>query len=534
MAGDRFNERQSTRQPIDKRWQLDDVEQTDNQWKLLDSEQEIDDRWQLQPEEHYTGGRRGAAHQGAEWQPIDYMPEERSGGNWILPSLVLVAVLAIAGYMALAGLGQLGLTNFSLSNLALQRQAQATPTVTPEAAEPEVAVLPQLATATLAPTPTTQQAESSTAVTPAPAPILVEKRLAAVKEQYGINARSVASKNGEVLQVVAQNTQLPIWDEEQNADGKWYQVSLPDNKLAWVVADFVEVSTQQVAIDDLNQLRTQVGLEALPVPGIETAQAAEDSSVVSPAPTVSAGEQITALVTSPAGLNVRSQPSTTGESLLLVESNQTLSVVGRSEDGQWLQVQLADGRLGWAARQFLQTSGNVDVLPAATPSAGTVVTVPADTVSGTTASGVTVTTAITAPVQAIAAPAVTATQNLTSAVGVTNTAAATISVGLTSTAAITQVASITPSGVLTQSSALTPTSNITAKVVWLSGAKVRAEPNPTSAELATLSTETVVPALARSQDSAYIQVRLQDGRTGWVRFSVIELSAGLDDLPIAK
>jgi hypothetical protein len=56
-------------------------------------------------------------------------------------------------------------------------------------------------------------------------------------------------------------------------------------------------------------------------------------------------------------LNIRSQPSTSGDIVRLVDQGAQFEVVGRSEDGQWLEVAEDDQLLGWIVAEFATVSG---------------------------------------------------------------------------------------------------------------------------------------------------------------------------------
>ena len=87
----------STEDPL-KNWQLENSARDDEQWKLEDAEQDLSKHMQLQPGEP-----------NAYWQPVEYErdPQPRRR-NWVLPSVLIVALLAVLGYVGWIALGQLG------------------------------------------------------------------------------------------------------------------------------------------------------------------------------------------------------------------------------------------------------------------------------------------------------------------------------------------------------------------------------------------------------------------------------------------
>jgi hypothetical protein len=62
-------------------------------------------------------------------------------------------------------------------------------------------------------------------------------------------------------------------------------------------------------------------------------------------------------------LNVRETPSTDAQILARLNAGDTLPVVGRNIAGDWLQVRLKDGRLGWVAVQWVESSVPPTALP---------------------------------------------------------------------------------------------------------------------------------------------------------------------------
>ena len=83
-----------------KNWQLENRGEPLDQWKLQEAEQDLTRHLQLQPDE---AGKQA-------WQPVEYkrVPGKRQTG-WILPSIVIVALLLALGYVAWISLGQFGL-----------------------------------------------------------------------------------------------------------------------------------------------------------------------------------------------------------------------------------------------------------------------------------------------------------------------------------------------------------------------------------------------------------------------------------------
>ena len=79
----------STDDPL-KNWQLEDRKQPDpEQWKLEDSDQDLSKHLQLQEGETSP-----------YWQPVEYERAPQGRRNWVLPSVLIVALLAVLGETA--------------------------------------------------------------------------------------------------------------------------------------------------------------------------------------------------------------------------------------------------------------------------------------------------------------------------------------------------------------------------------------------------------------------------------------------------
>lgn len=62
-------------------------------------------------------------------------------------------------------------------------------------------------------------------------------------------------------------------------------------------------------------------------------------------------------------LNVRSGPGTTYTIITKALPGEQYAVVGRTEDGAWLQIELEDGETGWVSAIYLRLAGEINQLP---------------------------------------------------------------------------------------------------------------------------------------------------------------------------
>lgn len=103
--------------------------------------------------------------------------------------------------------------------------------------------------------------------------------------------------------------------------------------------------------------QTDAQTEQQPIVPATTAPPADPTAT--PAPVVEKIAQVTA-----DQLNIRSAPSLDGDIVKMVTAGATFTVVGQSDDGQWLQVAENGAPLGWAAAEFMTVEERVVQAPA--------------------------------------------------------------------------------------------------------------------------------------------------------------------------
>lgn len=115
--------------------------------------------------------------------------------------------------------------------------------------------------------------------------------------------------------------------------------------------------------------RTSVPATATPVPATATAM---PSSTSEPTPTPTAVPATAtptatafaepATVTARVALNVRSGPDTTYGVITALRNGDSITVLGQDEVGEWIYVRLADGRVGWSAREYTDFNNAAPVI----------------------------------------------------------------------------------------------------------------------------------------------------------------------------
>lgn len=441
-----------------KNWQLEEGGEPLEQWKLQDTEQELG-HMRLQS----TGGVS------KDWQPVEYQrTSSKSGRNWVLPSIVIVALLIALGYV-----GYVSLSRFDVGALAGGLGASgATPT--PEAVAPVAAAPTTPPTEMPSPTPEPSPTPSPTPE-PSPTPALISVRFGTVNDSAGVNARREPSTTAEIIRLLNNAERVTVVRQ----DGEWLQVILADNQAAWVAAQFIDQAVgEQKTLEEWNAILSAAGLPPV-------TPAAPDIATPASAPTQVTGAPVNVTVIADPGATVRLEPATeaqvVGEALL----STVLVATGRTDAADWLLVTLPDGRRGWILSGLIQAAGDATTLPVQ----------PADYL--------------------LTAGVLTA---------VTPTPASATNGGFT-----LEVSGVVPAAPYTN------TLPITGQAVAISdtvGVNARTAPTLTANILTVLPNGAVLPALGRSPDNLWVQVELPDKQLAWVFRDAVNVSSNIDNAPV--
>lgn len=203
-------------------------------------------------------------------------------------------------------------------------------------------------------------------------------------------------------------------------------------------------------------------------------------------PTAAAPITLTAVISPTDGLNLRSAPATGNNVIVMLPVSTTVTLLARTEGGQWLRVRTAAGQEGYVAADFLRVTGDVARLPLDSAAGSGELLLPTATPRPGAA--------------ATAAPAAT------SAPAVTDPAAGGLISGGPGTLTVSTV----------------------------SGVNVRPQPRSDSAGTATLSWNATARALGRTADSQWVFVQLNDGATGWVAAQAVVVADGMASLTVLQ
>ena len=188
--------------------------------------------------------RRGKqAPTGSRWNTSG-RPRRRR--NWVLPSVLIVALLAVLGYVGWIALGQLGGGFGSFAGIAAPAPTE-TATVDAAAVAAAASPTPAPATPTAAPTATTAPVATATpTLEPTPDIAMGELISGTVNAVQGVNARR--EPNGEIIRTLNEGEGVVVTRQ----DGDWLQVILSDGtSVAWVSSEFVNRTPQMVPLEQL-------------------------------------------------------------------------------------------------------------------------------------------------------------------------------------------------------------------------------------------------------------------------------------------
>lgn len=145
-----------------------------------------------------------------------------------------------------------------------------------------------------------------------------------------VNVRAEPSTVGDSLGIVPAFSKVQVIGKDEY--GKWYQIIYTEspNGIGWVAVAYVQMDAAA----------------QIPVVAIESGS----------------GYEISGLVIQ--GINVRSGPGTTYDSLGTLIPNDVVSVTGKDPSGTWIQIEFANSAdgIGWASSEFLQVNDS-DSLP---------------------------------------------------------------------------------------------------------------------------------------------------------------------------
>lgn len=207
-----------------------------------------------------------------------------------------------------------------------------------------------------------------------------------------------------------------------------------------------------------------------------------------------------AVVFSTQSVNVRQGPGAEFAVITTAEPGTEVLVLAQSGDGLWSQIRLASGVEGWVSSSLLRLRPGESAPATPTPA-------PTETPAATAT-----------PLPTTNTPLPTATTPPTDTPAPTNTG--------TPTAAAPATATTPPVTATPQPPTATPQPpQVTAVVVASQGVNVRSGPGTGFQPIGSLPPGAQVEVIGRSGDAGWIQVRLADGREGWISAPLLQINA---------
>ncbi len=564
---------------VEKNWELTDTSGEPLRWMQLENNgEDIANQWRLESP--------SSGPPPADWQPVEYQntyETDTSGRrNWVLPAFITIALLAVLGYIAF-----LGLSRFPLDGLPaigplgggdqeiaqdLSNTDDGAPTVSPALgavtsttpiADGEVVTESVTGdSAGDATEPTATEPLAADAPTPAPTsaplPTTVTVDAATVTMQYGLNARSEPRVDESTVLYLLDDGTLGYVTDTQGDE--WTEMIIVEGEYTgdrvWVSSDFVSITEEEVdrsiaeglgivepdtseareaaesALDSVTDAEETDAEEtdAEESATDEEAEATSEPSEPSEPTVVDTG--VTGTILGTAGVNARSAPEISADNIVeLLPADSTLPATARSEDDEWVQLQREDGSLVWLYAELVSLSEPLDTLPLPGEAAPADEETEAEDVAEVEAApDITTTEAVTAETEPTDTTDDAANEetDAESVGGNSGSTGGSIGLGTVATTPGEPVGEVEPDAPFTNVAPEGPAVVVASSL----GATVHEQPSVAAEVMTSLPNGAVLPAVALSDDSEWVQVELPDGRLGWalrralrVTPDVLELSA---------
>ena len=167
----------------------------------------------------------------------------------------------------------------------------------------------------------------------------------------GLNARSAPATTAQPVILLNGGTVLTLTG--RSADSQWLQTRLADNTVAWVFAQYIDVSSP---------------ISTLPVaiPSATTAPSTPVTTTNAITGTGQTQQPATASVNSLSGANARLTPDRNAASSTVIPYDVVLTVLGRTTNNEWLQVEYQSQSV-WVLVSTVSLNRDLATLPVVTP-----------------------------------------------------------------------------------------------------------------------------------------------------------------------
>jgi uncharacterized protein YgiM (DUF1202 family) len=318
----------------------------------------------------------------------------------------------------------------------------------------------------------------------------------------GLNVRTAPELNADVVTLLADKSSVPAIG--RYATNEWILVDLGNGATGWVFTELVNVAGDLAALpaitlSDLGPATPTPTETATPEPTPINTPVAPPEPFSSELPSGVPG----AIVFSAAGVNAREVPRADAGVLTILPENAALPVVGRTSDGQWLQVELPDGSTAWIFRATIIPRGDIN--------------------------SVAVNDAAVQSASPTATPQSEATEAPTEAPTVEAQAEETPTAEPTAEEGATTSESGSESEVAAEEVPVSITATMRTVVV-----PVFSTPSADGEKIIQYARNTVIPVTGRSADGAWVQVLATTGDLGWVAAKSVETSSALESIPVVQ
>ncbi|MBE2200758.1 MAG: SH3 domain-containing protein [Anaerolinea sp.] len=310
-----------------------------------------------------------------------------------------------------------------------------------------------------------------------------------------LNVRSGPGVQYGVVTAVSQGQSVALLG--RNSSSSWVKIQTGGGQQGWINAAYIQAN---VAVNTLPVL--DAGAAPITVTGLVNTGA----------------------------LNVRTGPDVTYPSIAVVNGGVQLNLIGRTANGIWVKVSLADGQQGWVNTSLLILSADVSYLPETAAPTPTPPTVTPQAIINSGALNVR-----SGPGVGYSAVATVYRGQVVGLIGRSSGSSVWVKVGLSSGAQGWLNVTYTLPNVAVSSLPVVdgPPALATAEVI-AAAANVRSGPALSYASVAVLYQAQVVNLLGRNGDGSWVKVQLVNGQQGWVNTSLLTLFTGLSNLPIVQ
>ncbi len=260
-------------------------------------------------------------------------------------------------------------------------------------APPDGMGAPVTATVPLSGTAAASGSGMETVVESASAPaatVAATPKVAAIPAVAGVSGSRLYADDGTLL--VTLDSGATVLVTGRSADNTWLSVTGSDGSDGsdgWIeAAQLIVYGLHRLAVTDVPAV-VQSTAGTADAAGMADAGSVASTPVFTVTPVIAAGTALTATAAAPVTktvaaavtavvaptapiatvkteqgrLNIRSGPGTGYLVVAKANDGQAYPVLGRSADGDWLQLQLDGGESGWASAAYLEVAGDVSKLP---------------------------------------------------------------------------------------------------------------------------------------------------------------------------